>query len=399
MKWKHVWLIFRKELLETMRDRRTMIGLVILPVLLMPLTALGLPLLMQNRMDKVEESLPCVGVIGAEYGTELVTWLEKSELFALASSSDPLGDLERGQLQVVLTIPADFKAAMANEKEMALQLHYDAANEKSSVAARKMQETLNAYALNEVQLRLAQRGVDTAILTPFVTEAINIAPEEKMGNMLLSLLLPMIVGVWSALGGMYTAIDVAAGEKERNTLEPLLATPPSRTSIVLGKYLAVVTTSMFSAALALASLILPMAIAPQALAADTVDDLAFVIPPDALGLFLLASLLLSGFFSALSIALSVFARSFKEAQVYLSPLSFVLIVPAFLIQFSHPSEVSPLLYGLPIVNNLLLMKGALLGGLSSSAIWLSIFSSLLFIGLGLTLTINLFRQEQVLFRA
>ncbi|NLY53625.1 MAG: ABC transporter permease [Firmicutes bacterium] len=399
MNWRHIKLVFRKEMLDTLRDKRTLLGLVILPVLLMPILILGMPALMQSRMDKAGEELTVLAVVGAERGPELVSWLEATGSFTIKDSEQAEQDLADGHVDAVLIIPENWHTALQLEETTVLQVQYDAAREKSGLAAGKLQSALDLFATSIIKERLAARGFDTNFLTPFHRQLENIAPEEKMGSTILSFMLPMIIGIWAALGGMYTAIDVAAGEKERGTLEPLLATPPKRSSLVMGKYLAVVVTSMFSATLSLASLILSMAVAPQALASmGASSDIVFVLPPATLAAFLLASLLLAGLFSAISIVLSVFARSFKEAQVYLSPLSFLLVIPAFLTQFITPAEAPFVLHLLPIANNLLMMKGALLGGLTTPVLLVSVGSSLLYIAIGIVLTIQLFSKEQVLFR-
>ncbi len=306
--------------------------------------------------------------------------------------------LSKGTIQAILVVPPGFAASVAAERVAEVEIKYDASDEKSGVAHGKLSRLLADYSTKVVHSRLTDRGVDPAVLEPFAVASVNTAPDEKMGNMLLSFLLPMVIGIWASLGGMYTSIDVAAGEKERGTLEQLLATPPQRVSLVIGKYLAVVTTSLFSASLSLSSMILSVAVVPHALMMGAGESVSFVLPPLTIAMFFLSALLLSGLFSAVSIVMSVFARSFKEAQVYLSPLSFVVIIPAFLTQFVTPGDAPMAFFVLPVVNSLMLMKGALLGGLTGIQIAVATLTSLLFIAVGLHITIKLFNREDVLFR-
>lgn len=381
-----------------MRDKRTVIGLIIIPVLLMPVMMLGLPLLMQNRLDRVQEERPDVVVIGGDHAPDLYSFMDASGVLTIVQANDPEQALAKGEVQAILAIPQDFAARLAAEQGVQVEIKYDASAEKSGAAHSKLSNLLSEYSRMVVYNRLTSRGVDPAILQPIDVESVNTAPEEKMGNLLLSFLLPMVIGIWASLGGMYTAIDVAAGEKERGTLEPLLATPPQRVSLVMGKYLTVVATSLFSASLALASMILSVAVVPRALLMGAEEAVSFILPPQTIAMFFLSALLLSGLFSAVSIVMSVFARSFKEAQVYLSPLSFVVIIPAFLTQFVTPAEAPVTFFALPVVNSLMLMKGALLGGLTGSQIAVATATSLAFIAVGLCITIRLFSREDVLFR-
>lgn len=399
MKWKHVSVVFAKEMKDALRDKRTMVGLIIIPVLMMPLLLLGIPLFMQNRMDRVDEQPARLALIGAEHAPDFVEFLRASPTLIIIEelAEEPGGP--RDGVDVVLSIPVGFSDSLALEEHAALGVRFDASVERSVAAQRRVVGVVGQYADLIVAERLAALGISVNLLQPFELIAVNVAPEEQMGNLALSLVLPIVIAMWASLGGMYTAIDVAAGEKERGTLEPLLATPPQRASLVVGKYLAVVATSMFSASLALASLILSIAAIPRALVLEAEGQIMYMMSPATILLIFLAALLLSMFFAVVALILSFFARSFKEAQVYLSPLSFLVIVPTFFIQFTVVGEAPFGYFILPIVNSLLLMKGALLGGLTLNSVMLATLASFIICCVGLVFIVRLFQSENVLFRS
>lgn len=403
MNWKHIWIIFTKELSDTLRDRRTWFAMVIMPLLLVPVLMLATPVAVEKQFKKMEEVPPPVAVVGAEDGRALVDFLKNSGRVAVTTFSRSAEDVEQqvkdGKFEAAVIIPSGFESSIAAGESGEIRVSFDASRQKSSMTQGRLGELLAAYNQQIVAGRLAARGMDVNILTPVRPNVTNIAPEEQVGAFLLAMLMPMLLGVWASMGGMYAAIDAAAGEKERGTLEPLLAAPPSRLSLVAGKYFTVVLTSVASAALSMLGLMIALWIKPTALMGpQATDQVRFTIPLTEGLLILLVAVSLAGLFSALELAISVFARSFKEAQTYLSPLSLAFVLPAIFTQFIEVRDISPAMFHVPILNSLFVFKELFYGIVNWGHLGIYFAWSVIYIVAALRLAAGMFKREQVVFR-
>ena len=390
-----VGIVFLTDLKNTLRDRRTWIAMVILPLVLIPVLLLVVPTAIERQGAKLDEAPPVVAVAGAEHAPGLVEFLQSTGLVRL--EFDEGGRVGEGEVKAVLAIPPGAEAQIAAGGTAAITVEFDAADTISQAASSRLQLALDRYRQEVVAARLAASGVDPAILHPIEVRVTNVAPRERVGAFFLSLMMPMMLAIWSALGGMYAAIDAVAGEKERGTLEALLATPPDRTSLVLGKYLVVVVTSIVASAIALLAMFVAFWIKPEALLGDG-EGLAFSLPALNAALILVVSALLAAFFSSLELAVSSFSRTFREAQSYLSPLSVAIVVPAIFTQFVAPHDAAPIVFYLPLINGLFVFKELILGQIDWAHFAITAVSSLLWVAFGLYMAVRLFRKESVLFR-
>lgn len=389
-----VGIVFLTDLKNTLRDRRTWIAMVILPLVLIPILLLVVPTAIERQGARLDEAPPVVAVAGAEHAPGLVEFLQSTGLVRLEFEGGRVGE---GEVRATLTIPPGAESQIAAGGTAALTVEFDAADTVSQAASSRLQLALDRYRQEVVAARLAASGVDPAILYPIEVRVANVAPRERVGAFFLSLMMPMMLAVWSALGGMYAAIDAVAGEKERGTLEALLATPPDRTSLVVGKYLVVVVTSIVASAIALLAMFVAFWIKPEALVGGG-EGFAFSLPALNAALILVVAALLAAFFSSLELAVSSFARSFREAQSYLSPISVAIVVPAIFTQFIAPQDAAPIVFYLPLINGLFVFKELILGDIDWAHFAITAVSSLLWIGFGLYVAVRIFRKESVLFR-
>ncbi len=374
--------------------------MIVVPLLLVPALLVLAPSTLESQIQQIEQSLPRVAVLRAESGPRLVQFLEREKKVQIVSAQRPTEALMNGDVDVVLEIPSGFDGAILTGQKAVVTVIYDASSQRSQMSQARTEQALQEFSQEIVAERLAEYGLEPDVLNPLDTRPHNIAAQEKVGASFLAMIMPMMLGVWGALGGMYAAIDAVAGEKERGTLEALLVTPPSRISIVFGKYLTVVLTSLVAAAVALLGMYVAFLIKPEAVAgADASQHLRFSLPLAHTGLILLVVLALSGFFSAIELMLSAFARSFKEAQTYLSPLSILVVLPGLATQFANPERVTSLVYYVPLVNALFSFKAILLGSIDWGNLAATLLSSAVYIGLALRLTTRIFYKESVIFRA
>lgn len=255
-------VVWAKELLDTFRDRRTLFAMVFGPVLLMPLFVLLPQKLIQRQMASAQASQVRVAVAGAENGPQLMDFLRASGEVELIEVADPEAAVRAKEAEVGLIVPAGFEERLAQGGSSEVSVLADEAKFTYGSQSSRVQGLVQAYAGNVVTERLRAQGLDPALLSPVEIVSINVANPQQMGGAFLAMMLPMFIVLWSLVGGMYTAIDVTAGEKERLTLEPLLGTPAVRLQVVLGKLLAVITTSLIALILAVGSMLVSVALFP-----------------------------------------------------------------------------------------------------------------------------------------
>ena len=214
------------------------------------------------------------------------------------------------------------------------------------------------------------------------------------------MLLPMMVGMLVSIGGIPAATDLVAGEKERNTFEPLLTTMPGRGSLLLGKYLAVTLFSFVSVVAIVAGMVIGYMINPSSLTLGIDSQISgFEVQPLAVVLTLAITIALGMTFSGIQIALSAFARSYKEAQTYLSFLMIIAMVPGYATMFMQPGDLQPFMFVLPVLNTISAFKMVLGGVVNYTNLLLALVTSILFVIITLWLAASLFKKERILFRS
>jgi sodium transport system permease protein len=390
-------VIWFKELLDNLRDRRTLYAMIIAPMLLTPLLVVLPQRLLAEQRKAQENAVVKVAVAGAEHAPALIESLRASSKVEVIEASNPEEAIRARRATIGLIIPAGFEAALTEGKSPQVAILSDQSKFTQSLQASRVEILVRAYAQTIVAQRLAARGVDVSVMTPFKIDSQNIASAQQMGGAFLAMMLPMFIVLWGLVGGMYTAIDVTAGEKERLTLEPLLVSPTSRTQIVLGKLLAIITTSFISLALSVLSMLVAFQIAPPDYGAGAAS-VNFSVAPQTVLLILLAAFPVTLMFGALEIAICIFARSFKEGQNYIVPLQFVVIIPAMAIMFLPDLALPAATYAVPIFGAVVILRDLLLDKARAPEFGIMLGSSVVYAALCVALAVYQFRQERVLFR-
>jgi len=400
LNWRHVLTVLRKEAVDTLRDRRSWIAMVVVPLLLIPVLLIVAPTAIQSQLEKVEQTVGEVTVVGADEAPSLLAFLGEVEGLVVVESTVPEADLQAREIHAVLYVPEGFDEAVAAEEPVSLRIAYDAADQKSEMTRSRLLAAISAYSTAVSEQRLVSRGIDPSIVRPVSTTSENVAPPAKMGGMFLSMIMPMMIGVWAALGGMYAAIDGAAGEKERGTLEPLLSAPPSRVSLVVGKFIVITVMSLVSATVAVGSMVVAFIIKPEALLGPVASGGAASVslPLGNLALIAAGSIGVAAIFAAIQLAISVYARSFREAQTYLSPLAIIIVFPGIFTQFMPAADAPGWIFSVPLLNSIFVFKELLEGVVNWSHFATMLLSSLAVAYLCLRFTVSLFNKEQVLFR-
>jgi len=308
-----------KELVDLFRDRRTvMLGLLMGP-LLFPVLILGLGSMAEKRARTQLESVLELPVIGAEHAPNLVAFLGTHDIDAVDPPADPERALREQEHDVVLRIPAEFGGLWRESRMATVEILYDSSRQDSRIPVERLRAALATYGQQVGALRMVSRGLSPEATVPLLAAQRDVATPEARRGMLLAFL-PYLLILSAFLGGAYLVIDVTAGERERQSLEPLLATPVSRSAIMSGKILAACAFGMLSLALIVLAFRLSFALAPRSL------QMVSVSAPMMLQMLLvLMPMVLIG--TTLLTLISASVKSVKEAQSYMSVLMLLPVIP------------------------------------------------------------------------
>jgi sodium transport system permease protein len=318
-----VLVVMAKELVDLFRDRRTVAISLLLGPLLMPALILGLGKLVSSRISTQLEKPLTVPVIGAEHAPNLIAWLEGQNIVVAAPPADPDTAIRTQAEDLVLRIAPDYGKQWRGSMPASVEILHDSTREDSRIPVQRVEALLEGYSASVGSLRLLARGV-----SPGATQALRIGhhdlatPESRIGQALA--FLPYLLILTTFLGGAYLVIDVTAGERERQSLEPLLATPAARASIMSGKILAACVFAFISVALTLAMFKLSFQFAPGL--GIKLDVSLWAI---ARILVVLLPMILIG--TCLLTFIAAGSKSVKEAQSYMSLLMLLPMLPTVIL--------------------------------------------------------------------
>lgn len=321
--------VLRKELRDFVRDRRTFLMALLLGPLMYPLLMLGMGKLMEARMSTQLEKPLEIPIIGAEHAPNLVAWLATQDIRAKPAPKDLIAAIRNQDVDVALVIAPNFGEEWRASRPAKVEIVADTTRTNADVPIERLRSALNAYSSQAGALRLIARGVN-----PLLTQSVAVAqrdvatPEAKQGRM-MSIILPLILVLFAFMGGANLTMDVTAGERERQSLEPLLATPAARAAIMSGKVLAASAFGLAMMALTLVAFKIGFGLLPS-------DKIGFKLELSTLALLKIFAVLLPMVLlgSAVLTALSATAKSYKEAQSYMTLLMLVPMLPSIILMVS-----------------------------------------------------------------
>jgi sodium transport system permease protein len=384
-------IVLAKECRDNIHDRRTIISSLSLavlgPALFVGLMAFVLDSAVGESSDPVE-----ITVVGADHAPGLVAFLESQNTrIERADFEDPRGAVAGGSAELILAIPEDYPDRFAAGKVTTVSLIYDSSDMgKSRRNFRMARQFILAHARMIGLLRLQLRGVDPAIATPVQVQEVDTASPAARALAILATL-PYLLVLVIFMGGFYLAIDATAGEREHGSLEPLLTQPISRGALVLGKVAATAVFSAASLALFLASLAISLPYAPL----HKVGMSLHIDVTTALTVFVM-SLPLILFAAALLNVVASFAKSYKEAQTY---LTFVILIPTLPLIITRMMNVEPsaALMMIPSLSQGTLINDAVAGEpVQWAFLLISVVSTTAAAGLLTLLAVYLYKRERIL---
>ena len=377
-----------KELLDHLRDRRSLVSALTFPIF----GPVALALMMNLIASWADKDQPvALAVVEAERAPTLISFLARYGIDSKPAPADYEAKIQDGTLDAVLVVPEDFASRFSEGRPAPLQLVYDQSRRSAATQVNRVQQVLQVYSGYVANLRLLARGVSPELAMPLQVEEIDLATPEKLGAMLLNMI-PIFLVLATFVGGMNLAIDVTAGERERGSLEPLLVNPAPTDAIVLGKWLATVTASALGVVITLIGFFVALGRVPLA----DLGVKASMGVPDA-AVMLAAVLPLTLFASSVQMLVATYARSFKEAQTWLSLLLMIPMIPGMVLSFV-PFDADTLLRAVPVMGQHLMIDGVLRGEGVSLVGWLL---SLVGVGVPTVLCViasaRLLRQERIIY--
>jgi sodium transport system permease protein len=404
MSLRNVGIVYKKELTEALRDRRTLISTIVVPLLAFPVMTIGFGGAMFSLMNKAEKEVPKVIVLGGADSPRVVADLKKLEGLQLVDSSPNWKDrIVNKEVGVAVQIPDGFEADLAQQKPDTIKIFKYQNEIKSEFAATNVEKVFKKYSDSIVRDRLAAKNLPTSVLSPFDIKQENVAPPEKVSGAAIGGFLGYIVILLCFQGAMNPAIDLSAGEKERGTMETILSSPVSRVHLVLGKFFLVLTAAITTAALAVTSMAVSFFVTQKlntfgAARGSNSGSFQLHVTAGAIFSIFLMALPLAVMFSAGLLTIALFAKSHKEAQSYIAPLVFVVIIPAVAAMLPGV-ELTPKLALVPILNVSLLLKDLIAGTYHWNSIAIIFLSTCVYATAALFIAIKMFQRESVLFRS
>jgi sodium transport system permease protein len=413
MNWKNISTIYLKELKDSLRDRRTIISMIVIPTIVMPLLMFGVGSIMTRVVKQARDEASTIVILGGADSPGVVAALKADKRFrVVAAEGDYKEMISEKKIRLAVEIPAGFEASLKGGGTKTVTLYHYEGEMKSGIGAGAVERFFRDLREKTVESRLVDRGLSGDVVKPFEVRRQNVAAPEKVGGNFIGGIIPYIIIILCFTGAMYPAIDLTAGEKERGTMETLLCSPVHRVNIVLGKFFMVMTASLATMGLTMLSTAVSLTagatffagerstLAAQA-AAGAAKGAAMTLPSiDPMGIFGVFAMVapVAVLFASLQLTIALFAKSYKEAQSYISPLIIVVIMPAMMGMLPGV-ELSAKTALVPILNLSLACKEMLSGVWHWNYLALIFGSTCVYAGVALSLCVRMFNREDVMFRA
>ncbi|TAA25904.1 ABC transporter permease [Pseudoxanthomonas winnipegensis] len=385
---KTLWLVMRKELLDFFRDRRTVALSLLLSPVLVPVLLIGLFTLTENRIRDLTDKPLELPVIGKQHAPNLIAWLEGQNVTVVDPPADVAAAIAEQKADVILRIGQDYGEKWRKSEPAPVEILSDSTRQNAEVPVKRVQALLRAYNSQVGALRLLARGVSPAAAAPLQISDTDMASEEAKRGRLVGVLLPYLLILSAFIGGAYLIMDGTAGERERQSLEPLLATPAPRGAVVSGKVAAACAVALLSLALTLLMFKVTAVVSP------TVGrQMAVSFSTIALLLLILMPMVFIG--TTLLTYLSATAKSMKEAQSHMSWLMLLPMLPSIVLMV-NPVKTQLWQFAVPfLAQNQLILK-VVRGEVVSPAQWgIYLGASFALAGLMWFLAVRRYRGEQL----
>ena len=386
-------VVFLKEILDNLRDRRTLASALIMGPIFGPvLFAFVINLSIERSLDDVERTME-LPVIGQQHAPNLVRYLESRNIEVVDGPADAAAAIDAvktGANDVVLIVPEEFGEQLQDTVPAKLELVSDQANTDAERDARRARGALYAYSQELAAVRLSARGVNPLVLRPLNIDEVDVSTPSGRSAMLLGMMSYFFIFA-ALMGGMYLAIDSTAGERERGSLEPLLCLPVTRDQLMLGKIAATCLFMMLSLSLSLVSFFIALKFMP-------LEQLGMT-PNFSPGVMLAALLLFAPFIllgAALMTLVASFTKSYREAQTWLSVVLVAPTLPILIVSILTLRPRLEFMFVPSLSQHLLLVDMVKNEPVNNLHVAISVVSTLIFGALLTWICARLYRREGLL---
>jgi sodium transport system permease protein len=373
---KNILIIAKKEITDLLRDKRTLMTMIIIPVLVFPLIMGITGKITSNNIKKEQEKVLNIGIIEGD-NTAIIKQLfeNRSDIKLIPYTSPVLFDtlVQNASIDGAILVSDSLVANISTMKAARITLLYKSAN--WGVKDRLMQ-VLDNYKNGLMDARLAQLKIERQAIDPVEIKIQDVSTiREKVGQTIGGMI-PYIFIIFSFIGCMYPAIDLFTNEKERGTLETILVTPVKRLEILFGKMMVVSLTGLISAILSLVGLSVGLKQFSNDLPQDIMGTLMNFLEPSNAIMLIVMMIPLIVFFAGLLTMVTTYAKSYKEAQSIISPMMIIIIVPAVIgmmpgIELNFSTALIP-------IANISLASKEIIAGTISISLYAVVLCSLLF---------------------
>ena len=393
-----IFSIFKKELTDVLRDRRTLFFMIAMPVIVMPLIFIGSLKFQEYQNKKSEEKILNIAIVNESDDVQIRDYILNQKGVNLIEDIDA-DSLEKGiksdSLQGGLYIGKNFLNNISTNQMGAVEIYFKS-SDLMSKAKKRINNALNQYKNKVVAERLLRFDIDKNLLEPLQIIDRDMSTKKETMGKALGGLVPYMLVIFIFLGAMYPAIDLGAGEKERGSLETLLSSPATKFEITVGKLMVVSLTGLVSGLISVVGITAPMYFI------DNIPDQIKSTVLEIISPFMIISVIflmipIAIFFASMLLSISFYARSFKEAQSLMGPLNIIIIVPLML-TLGPGIEIDHITALIPLINVGLLTKEILAGSVETIYFIETLFSLLFFAAIGIRFSVYWFNKENTIFR-
>ncbi len=396
---KTIWAVFKKEGLDTIRDRRAIISMIVIPMFIFPVIFGGLGFFAIKEVRKAQNKQVIIGLVQPIPENAVVSALRETEGFTvtdLEGDVDPFDQVENTKIDAVIVFESDFAEALEGAGAGKMTLYYRSTGNGGIMRSRIM-SVVNDYRQEVRESRIQSLGYSMDFINPVDVSFEDTATQQEQIGEAVGGFIPYIFIILCFTGAMYPAIDLGAGEKERGTLETLLTSSAPLTHILMGKLLLIICSGLFAAGLSLTSMGFAM-LSMGSMIGEFASTIGPMLQPLNIILFFSLLLPLTILFASSLLTLSFFAKSFKEAQSIISPMVAVIIFPLVfgMMPWVKLSYVTALI---PILNISLASKAIFSGNVPWGPVVVVYVSLISFAAIGFVACTKLVGRESILFRS
>ncbi|MCB0476837.1 MAG: ABC transporter permease [Crocinitomicaceae bacterium] len=390
-----IFTIFKKELIDTLRDRRTLMAMVIIPLVIFPLIMTVFTSISKSYSKDLAEKTLKVGVLEGQDNNEILAFLDtlqtsgKIELIAYEDSNKLKSEIKENTIHFGVIFPEDFNSSLNGNQTGKVKIFHNSTKLGYKEQLEMILE-MKTKALEES--RLKKLNITKENINPVELEFQDVASDKEKIGKIAGGILPYFFIIFCFIGCMYPAIDLFTGEKERGTIETILTVPVTRVQLLIGKMGVVVCSGLLAATLSLLGLFLTLNMGTVIEDPKLMEVITGILSPKFILTLYLLLIPLTIFFAGIMIPIAVYAKSFKEAQSIITPLNMIVILPA-MVGFFPGIELNLTTSFIPVVNIVLSTKEIIAGTINYGYLGIVFLSSLILAGIAIFFSHKQYSKE------